>query len=142
MTITDRNAGYAGLKLGEAEFVLCVSFQIIWRRFFHAIWRIIRRTKDADSNDRTGFVVGICTEDRFGSVSTTAASPRREKTLEGGRSRCGHWIPDCSALDDALSQVRVGRTCASGSRDAATLDDAKEGAQKRKVFERGHAENE
>jgi hypothetical protein len=25
-TIIDRNAGYAGLKLGEAEFVLCVAF--------------------------------------------------------------------------------------------------------------------
>jgi hypothetical protein len=35
-----------------------VSFQIIWRLFFHAIWRIVLGTKGADSNDRIGFVVG------------------------------------------------------------------------------------
>jgi hypothetical protein len=42
----------------------------------------------------------------------------------------------CAACSGGLAPA------ASGSRDAATLDDAKEGAQKRKVFERGHAENE
>ena len=44
--ITDRIAGYAGRTLGWDNF-LFVSFQIIWRRFFHDIWRIgAARTPD------------------------------------------------------------------------------------------------
>jgi hypothetical protein len=50
--------------------------------FSHAIWRIVLRTKGADSNDRIGFVVGVCAEDRFGSIPITLASPGREKTLK------------------------------------------------------------
>jgi hypothetical protein len=33
-----------------------------------------------------------CAEDRFGSIPITPASPGREKTLEGGRSRCWDWM--------------------------------------------------
>lgn len=36
MTITDRNAGYAGLKLGEA------NFHNIRREILHGIWRSFR----------------------------------------------------------------------------------------------------
>jgi hypothetical protein len=39
-TIIDRNAGYAGLKLGEANFVFWgVTLRIIWRDFLGAILR-------------------------------------------------------------------------------------------------------
>jgi hypothetical protein len=62
--------------------------------------------------------------------------------------RCFEWVVACwvgvadsAPLASALFR-RPREPAASGSRDAATLDDAKEGAQKRKVFERGHAENE
>ena len=34
-----------------------VSFQIIWRLLSRAIWRMMDRTKGADSHDRPGFVV-------------------------------------------------------------------------------------
>ena len=80
MSITDsRLCGVIGVAL-HCHFA--VSFQMICRLFFHAIWRTVRRTKGADSNDCTGFVVGICTEDRFGSIPTTAASARRDRLLK------------------------------------------------------------
>ena len=42
-----------------------MTFQVIWRLFFHANWRIVWGTKGADPYDRIGFVVGACTEDRY-----------------------------------------------------------------------------
>jgi hypothetical protein len=43
MTITDRNAGYAGLKLGETNFVFWgVTLRIIWHRNLRAIWHNFR----------------------------------------------------------------------------------------------------
>jgi hypothetical protein len=71
--------GYAkGSPLEDRRQCRSVSFQIIWRLFSHAMWRIMLRTKDADSNDRIGFVVGVRAEDRFGAIPITPASPGRE----------------------------------------------------------------
>jgi hypothetical protein len=44
---TSHKRGYAGLKLGDANIVF-VSFQIIGCLLFHAIWRMMRKTKGAD----------------------------------------------------------------------------------------------
>jgi hypothetical protein len=41
-----------------------VNFRNFSGPFFHAIWRIVLRTKGADSKDGIGFVVGVCAEDR------------------------------------------------------------------------------
>ncbi len=40
MTITDRNAGYAGLKLGEAKFVGVSLCELFGRTFLRDIWHI------------------------------------------------------------------------------------------------------
>jgi hypothetical protein len=100
-----------------------VSFQIIWRLLFHAIWRMVRKTKGADWHDRPGFLVGICTEGRFGSLPAATAPPRTAKALEASGPRCGHCIPDGPAPDfvgscweAALGQgVWPGETCIARS---------------------------
>jgi hypothetical protein len=39
----------------------------------------VLRTKGADSNDRIGFVVGVCAEDRFGSLSSDSSLTWKRK---------------------------------------------------------------
>ena len=94
--------------LGRRGRAKIVSFQIIWRLLFHAIWRMVRKTKGADWHDRPGFLVGICREGRFGSLPAATAPPRTAKALEASGPRCGHCIPDGPASNVSFTRDRLG----------------------------------
>jgi len=87
---------------------MAVSFQIIWRLLFHAIWRMMRGTEEAEQYERPGFAVRICTEDCFGSVPAATAPPRTAKALEASGPRCGHCIPDGPASNVSFTRDRLG----------------------------------
>jgi hypothetical protein len=76
--------GAVSVRPAERQDIEDVSFQIIWRLLSQVIWRMMPAAKGADLNDRPGFAVRICTEERFESVpTTTIAPPLRTETLEG-----------------------------------------------------------
>jgi hypothetical protein len=96
-----RHINFRTLENSAINLAVAVSFQIIWRLPFHAIWRMMRRTKEAEQDERPGFAVRICTEDCFGSVPVAPASLRRAQALEDSGSRCGHWMANCSAISSS-----------------------------------------
>jgi len=69
---------------------------------------MVRKTKGADWHDRPGFLVGICTEGRFGSLPAATAPPRTAKALEASGPRCGHCIPDGPASNVSFTRDRLG----------------------------------
>jgi hypothetical protein len=88
--------------------VRAVTLIIIWHRILCAIWHMVRKTKGADWYDRPGFLVGICTEGRFGSLPAATAPPRTAKALEASGPRCGHCIPDGPASNVSFARDRLG----------------------------------